>query len=221
MANTKYTYEDLVQIAKKSNNTKVYIFFSEPVRVRINKRNVKYKSDMEVKLFVSDENILAYTYHKRTGFAFEYNWIDKIKEVVVPDKETEDKINEKINKDKKINQLINLMKKTKDYVWPEVQNEVLSGEYKIIVNHYTKNIKTANIKKIFSKTDYNRIKDAIENKKNMSVRTSTSKRDHSIEIKVLDDGTVRGWYSSEYSGMLNGDYYLLLTPEKALYVETD
>lgn len=46
-------------------------------------------------------------------------------------------------------------------------------------------------------------------------------RDRRISVKRQPDGTVCAWFSSEYHGCGNGDYWLLLSPETAIFGEKD
>jgi len=49
----------------------------------------------------------------------------------------------------------------------------------------------------------------------------TGGRDFSLSTKTCDDGIFRAWFSSEYRGCGNGDYYLLLNPKTAIFYEKD
>lgn len=46
-------------------------------------------------------------------------------------------------------------------------------------------------------------------------------RDFSVSINLYNDGSVQAWFSSEYAGCANGDYYLLLNPTTAIFYEKD
>ena len=46
-------------------------------------------------------------------------------------------------------------------------------------------------------------------------------RDLKVECKLCDDGIFRAWFSSEYPGCCNGDYWLLLNPTTAAFKEKD
>jgi len=48
-----------------------------------------------------------------------------------------------------------------------------------------------------------------------------TKRDYSVRTRVGGDGKLEAFFSSEYAGCGNGDYYILINPTTALYVETD
>lgn len=46
-------------------------------------------------------------------------------------------------------------------------------------------------------------------------------RDLSVRVEAGPDGMVRGWFSSEYPGCGNGDYWLIISPTTVLFIETD
>lgn len=80
------------------------------------------------------------------------------------------------------------------------------------------------IKKLLGEGQFNLLVDAFENKKTFSWHRNTyshSGRDLSISTKLCDDGVFRAWFSSEYMGCGNGDYYLLINPTTAIYYERD
>lgn len=68
-------------------------------------------------------------------------------------------------------------------------------------------------------------KDKIHNAFNLSGygfsdRIRGMKRDTSFEVTGAIPN-IRAWYSSEYAGCANGDYYILLSPTHALFCERD
>jgi hypothetical protein len=62
---------------------------------------------------------------------------------------------------------------------------------------------------------------AFEQKKVFQYHRDGKRRDLSIETKLCEDGIFRAWYSSEYRGCANGDYYLVISPTQAIYYERD
>lgn len=81
--------------------------------------------------------------------------------------------------------------------------------------------KKVSIKSIFPKWVIDNVKDAIENKRDFSYRMDGIKRDRSVEVKVDENGQLRAWYSSEFSGTVNGAYYLLINPTTAIFYHYD
>lgn len=81
--------------------------------------------------------------------------------------------------------------------------------------------KKVSIKSVFPKWVIDNVKDAIENKRDFSYRMSGTRRDKSIEVKLDENGQLRAWYSSEFSGIVNGAYYLLINPTTAIFYQYD
>lgn len=81
--------------------------------------------------------------------------------------------------------------------------------------------KLVSIKDKFDSIDLQQIENAFEKKSNIIIRQRGEKRDYTVETKMCEDGVFRAWYSSEYSGCWNGDYYILLNPTQAFFVEPD
>lgn len=83
-----------------------------------------------------------------------------------------------------------------------------------------------NIKSLFSEYEIKRIKEAMDEGGEYSCSLSgtggsSSSRDRRVQVKKCEDGVIRAWFSSEYYGCGNGDYYLLINPTTALYIERD
>ena len=81
-------------------------------------------------------------------------------------------------------------------------------------------IRFTSIKGKFSPAILEQIKLAFENKTEYKKRVYGIQRDLSVDIQVKD-GKIKAWYSSEYAGCGNGDYYLLLNPTTAVFMEND
>lgn len=77
------------------------------------------------------------------------------------------------------------------------------------------------IKDKFDSADLQQIEKAFAMKLDIILRNEGAKRDYTVETKMCEDGVFRAWYSSEYSGCGNGDYYILLNPTQAFFAETD
>jgi hypothetical protein len=65
------------------------------------------------------------------------------------------------------------------------------------------------------------VANAFDQKKAFRYHRDGKKRDFSIETKPCEDGIFRAWFSSEYRGCANGDYYLVISPTQAIYYEAD
>src|SRR5690606_28853790 len=108
-------------------------------------------------------------------------------------------------------------------LWPDLKKELLENPSKYDGDQ---RLKTVSIKQAFGGGrvgDYvvSQLREAIEQRKPFTYNTQGTKRDKSVEVKVDADGTVRAFYSSEFSGQRNGSYYLVINPETALYYEDD
>jgi hypothetical protein len=81
------------------------------------------------------------------------------------------------------------------------------------------------IKKLLGVSKYNKLVESFENQTPYKwSRRSYSRgngRDLSISCEINNDGLYRAYFSSEFKGCLNGDYFLLLNPNKAIYYERD
>ena len=77
---------------------------------------------------------------------------------------------------------------------------------------------------LLNRIEQERLKEAFESKTEFRWhRNAMGKqgRDLSISTRMCDDGIFRAWFSSEFPGCGNGDYYLLLSPTTAVYYERD
>lgn len=80
-----------------------------------------------------------------------------------------------------------------------------------------------NIRKHFSEDQFEQIKLAFENKTKISIHrngNSVRERDYSVHT-AFDNGEFQAWFSSEYHRCGNGNYYLLLNPTTAVFMEHD
>lgn len=90
--------------------------------------------------------------------------------------------------------------------------------------HYKGRLNYRNIACELGRSELAMLKDAFENKTSFNWKRRAKGpqgRDLSIEAKLCDDGVFRAWFSSEFAGCLNGDYYLLINPTTAIYYERD
>lgn len=81
------------------------------------------------------------------------------------------------------------------------------------------------IKKLLGESEYNKLVESFEEQTPYKwSRPSYSRgngRDLSISCEINNDGLYRAYFSSEFKGCCNGDYYLLLNPNKAIFYERD
>lgn len=117
-----------------------------------------------------------------------------------------------------------IVNNTHENIWNDLVDDLKKDDFRdvgIIKENSSSKIKLVYIKKVFPSWVCNNVEDAILNKKQYSHRINGTKRDRSVSVEVGNDGKVRAWYSSEYSGCLNGDYYLLINKDVAVFYETD
>lgn len=186
--------------------------------------NVVFENGMvlnNIMLFLSSNDVIGYLSgrNKRRGKIFPLCL--KIKDIVEVKK-----------KEKVISHIGNaktILKKIHPNAWDDIQEEM-----KDIINggditqdfewHYKGKLLFKNITQYLNIYEQEYLKDAFENKKNWrwSRRTNHHRgRDLSISTEIGEDGKFRAYFSSEYMGCGNGDYWLLLNPTTAIFYETD
>ena len=89
------------------------------------------------------------------------------------------------------------------------------------LGEYNGRFKTRSIKGLFLPHIIEQLREAMEQKKDYKYTKYGVRRDYSLSVKNCKDGVLRAWFSSEYSGCGNGDYYILINPTTAIFVETD
>ena len=90
--------------------------------------------------------------------------------------------------------------------------------------HFTGQLKFRNISTLLNSHYKEKLIKAFKNKEEFSWHYRTSHhsgRDLTISTRVCEDGIFRAWFSSEFMGCGNGDYWLLLNPTTAIYYERD
>lgn len=118
-----------------------------------------------------------------------------------------------------------ILNKIHPNVWDNLKtemNDVING----ITNndfkwHFKNRLKFRNVTNLMSPHYRQELIKAFENRTEFSWSNKGKKRDYSIDVGMGEDGVLRAYFSSEYSGCLNGDYYLLLNPTTAIFYETD
>lgn len=128
----------------------------------------------------------------------------------------------------------NFLKKCHKNLWKNIQAECRKyletkneDDLPDFIRWYGTNVKYVSIK---SKLPYNKeyylqqLKYAIENEKELYFAfeaKSNAGRDRSYRIEQLTDGSIKGFYSSEYANCGNGDYFLIINPTTAMFYERD
>jgi hypothetical protein len=185
---------------------KMLVELEQPIRVRINRRKEKWLSQMKVRFFENQGN-LCYTFHLRTGFYVPYDMFQTIKRITIFPRADRAESNRKAASQ--------LMKKIHPNAWSYMDEERVLQ----LVENYGSS--TTNIKGKFPPHVHEALVDAFENKKDYSFKTCGKARDLSVSTKVGEDGVLRAWFSSEFAGCGNGDYWILLNPTTAAFKERD
>lgn len=211
-----------------SQNGKVKLVFTEPVKMRINKRKLSEPKKVHTfRLFIGNDHgseVLGYTNSKRNGWHFGYDLASKLEsiQVTMPISET-DQI-EKVRK---------LANRFHPNAWDDLKAELLEDPARYHRNYgYT----VTSITGKFPDYVIDEIRQAFENKTKYRYRkdspvfapthswggtSNRAGRDLKIECKLCEDGIFRAWYSSEFNGCANGDYWLLVNPTTAIFKERD
>lgn len=195
------------------------IIFKNPSRVYIAK---KYKelNTLTCTFFLGkDSDELCYSQRGRSGYyvygVFPWRNVEKI--VLVHADRPDKKEERKLNREKLMKRVLNA--RFDDVTWSNLTEDSLPEARQ---NFYY-------IKKVFDEYDMARIQKAFENKESFNIhkddtwkmRKKSSGRHYTASGKMCDDGIYRAWFSSEYEGCANGDYYLLLSPQVAVFCEKD
>ena len=179
---------------------------------------IKFENGTElknIKLFTNSSGMIGYLQGraKRMGKYFPmYDTITSITEIVK--KETTDIQNAKT-----------IIGRIHPNSWTELRAElqdIVDGG-KVTDNfdwHFKGKLNFRNIKSLLGTCYAERLKQAFENKSEFTWHkggSGNNGRDLSISTRLCEDGVFRAWFSSEYIGCGNGDYYLLINPTTARY----
>jgi hypothetical protein len=202
----KEKYQKIIDWYHSKNiwEDKVKVKFSEPVEVVKRQKRIT-GTEFTLKFFDSVQGSFCYAFNKRTGYPVPYQMINNIVSM-----EPIEQKNEEDEKDKLIKSILN---STHENIWN------YDGYEELLRNSYS-SLKKRSLTSIIPQYVREQIKNAMDNKKDYSWSQCGQKRDYSISVK-FDDGVGRAWFSSEYSGCGNGDYYILINPTTATLKETD
>ncbi|MBN2286042.1 MAG: hypothetical protein JXI43_06315 [Tissierellales bacterium] len=193
---------------------KYTIKFSRPVTLTRNRFNKKAYNTATVKLFVSG-NALCYTFYRRTGYHL-------FSQVSVPDICSMERVSEEDKQALRLKQAETLLRRIDSRCWDTIRDrtpEQISAEFcdsNLIPFNYIRRFKPY-IRGYLKQ----QMQDAFMYQKAFSYSQQGTKRDLKVDCKLCDDGVFRAWFSSEYSGCVNGDYYLVISPTQAIYYERD
>ena len=182
--------------------------FRNEVSLRGFKKPVK---KAKLNFFISSNNRLCYTNkdNYRTGMYVNEYFRYSLESIEIFS------INQRANNE----EAERFLKKFSPDLWVNLQ-EKIRQDPKYVFN-FDSQYKTFDIRRSFPNYVLEEIKDAIENKRDYRYREYGEKRTFTVEIETDKDGKLRAWYSSEYAGCANGDYYLLINPTTAAFHERD
>lgn len=213
------------EFVEQNASKRFNITFSEEVQVVIAGRYKTVKKLNSIGFFIgTNSNDICYKSAKQKwrGFSLAHLPVDKIVKM-----EDATKVYSAIENAKKI------LKKIHPNVWPNLQKEmqdIIDGkEPEQDFNwHFAGKLTFVDITTKFDSFEREhvkkRFKEAFENKTEYSwskTARGPQGRDLSASVQIGTDGAVRAFYSSEFPGCGNGDYYLLLNPTTAIYYERD
>jgi hypothetical protein len=212
-----FSYEDFgkaVDMLKKATEDRWYeysnpvCYYREPANVYYrNKTHVK--TEFQCKFFYAD-NRLAYTPSGRSGWYISDMSYHLVQKIVVRHRNHEDVQSSKEIKREKLWKRVSKARYD-EQTWSSLTKDSFREDSHPFFY----------IKKVFDFYDMERIKRGFENKEKFHIHVEGKDRHWTAEGKACDDGVYRAWFSSEYSGCLNGDYYYLLNPTTAVFSETD
>ncbi len=118
----------------------------------------------------------------------------------------------------------NIIKKMHPNLWQDIVKEYNNGNMDPIGADCR--YETRSIKGIFPSEELEILAEAIKYKQDYSFTKyyngcSPNGRDYTVEVRLMKDGNLHGWFSSEYKGTGNGDYYILINETQAVFVESD
>lgn len=194
---------------------KYELVFSEPVELICNSRSVKTVTKAQVKLFVSKAGNFAYLpkVSAKSGHAFTGGMLARlvsIAPVLAEQSEAED-----------VKRIKGIAGRIHPNAWSDLKARILAdpeGEAKKV------EVCETSITGKFPSYVIESLKAAFDQKTEYSFRKEargSSGRSLSVEARLGEDGVYRAWFSSEFAGCANGDYWLLINPTTAVFKERD
>lgn len=196
-----------------ADSAKCEIIFYHPQTLRGRTRySHRTGTIFQTTLFISDFYGLAYTNSGRNGLAFDWNQLMDIRKItlVTEDKKLLDKVH-------KIEQIAG---KIHPNAWQDIKDKLKKPDE---LAHYARNYGTAliSMRSHLDERIISQLEHAFANRTAMEYTWEGPKRHFSVSTQQSDDGVFRAWFSSEYAGCLNGQYYVLINPYYATFMEKD
>jgi hypothetical protein len=189
----------------------VRLTFSAPVPVIRNRRKIVIADEHNVKIFWSRQGFACYTFYHYSGFRLTQLDITKLLSIEVLDpKEAEVDL---------AAEWVKIANRIHPNAWPRLKEELLAKPQKWAEERGRP--RTVSMTSTFGKRVAEQLKGAFEHRRPFNEVLHGPKRRKSVSCIVLDSGEFQAFYSSEYAGTLNGDYYLLINPTTAIFYEKD
>lgn len=194
--------------------TRIKLTFVSPVCMRVTRRKLSEPKTVHTyRLFVGKGNVLAYT-NRRSGYAFESHHAAKLIRIEEITKTTDP-----------VEMVRKLANRIHPNAWGDLKAKLMANPQEYHNNYgYT----VTSISSKFPGYVLEDIKAAFEQKTRYNYDTGGSYfakhkkgRDLKVECQLCDDGIYRAWFSSEFPGCANGDYWLLINPTTAIFKERD
>jgi hypothetical protein len=192
---------------------KLRLIFDEPIEIRMHRRKVVTGKEVMVSLFIGNQSeCLCYTFHKVTGYQLSSYELGHLTAI------------EPVNENELIEKCRKLTDRFHPNAWDDLKVQLLENPARYYHNHgYT----VTNISSKFQDYVIESVRRAFEEKSNFTHDAGSfysrrkSGRDLKVQCKLCDDGIFRAWFSSEFPGCANGDYWLLVNPTTAIFKERD
>jgi hypothetical protein len=191
---------------------KYELTFSEPATLDFHRRKKVTGRQHTVKLFVSTHGAFAYTFHKTHGQCFSDELIRKlVKMRLITVEEEEEKVQQKLD------QLVAMFHPN---AWADVKRDLQNNPER---RRYFAGLglNLLDMRSRFSDQVIKELENAFRNQEDYHAYVPGRRRDIRVETQMGADGIFRAWYSSEYAGCGNGQYYILINPHYASFMERD
>ena len=200
-------YDKIISYYKNNSiyEKNVLVKFTEPV-VLIKRNKKVFDKEFKLWFFKTKDEIPCYSFNKNTGYHLNTMDYSKIYSIESVDSSTELK---ESTKQKDIKSILNSRHPN---VWQEGFEDILNNTYN--------SLKKRSITRIVPPYIIDNIKKAMDEKTNYDWSCDGKKRDYRIQVRFSGD-MGKAWFTSEYSGCGNGDYYILINPTTATLKETD
>lgn len=192
---------------------KLRLTFDEPIALQANRKKLTAKKPVhEFRLFSArNDGLLCYTNTTRTGFPFS---LDDLGHLVSIEPVPAVVMVEKVRK---------LANRFYPEVWDDLKANLITDPQKYF-NNYGYSVTSITGK--FPEYVLSEIKWAFQHKSKYTYETGgnwgkKTGRDLKVECHVCEDGIYRAWFSSEFPGCANGDYWILCNPTTAIFRERD